>query len=250
MIGRWGRASRALASRRCCRVLDVGCAFGFGTARLPGDLIIGVDRSEDYLRQGRRSYPQLSFVGGSAEALPFASDSFDAVSALDVLEHVPSPRATLDEIARILRPGGWLVLSVPNRGLLSEWDSLNRYQTLRHRFAALPSLDPTEMATGVHRHFSADELADLLDPSFIVSRVSFSGLGWAEAINLALLLLCRAIARSEGCYKVLRYLYFTAYLLEDLVSVGRFSYHLFLVAERRSALDNTAISSSMRNGVR
>lgn len=52
-------------------------------------------------------------VCGSADALPFGEACFDVVGAFDVIEHLPSEEAVLGEIARVLRPGGRLLVSVP-----------------------------------------------------------------------------------------------------------------------------------------
>ncbi len=57
-----------------------------------------------------------------------------------------------------------------------------------------------------------------------------TGLGLAEVLHLAVLLLCRGLLRSEGAYRALRYAYFGAYLLEDLLPTGRAGYHLHVRA--------------------
>jgi hypothetical protein len=68
----------------------------------------------------------------------------------------------------------------------------------------------------------------LLGPHFVVERVARTGLGLAELLHLALLILCRGVLRSEGAYDALRYLYYGAYLLEDLLPTGPAGYHLTL----------------------
>jgi SAM-dependent methyltransferase len=52
-------------------------------------------------------------VLGSAAALPFAEATFDGVLSVAVLEHVPDPRRCVSEIARVLKPGGWVFVAVP-----------------------------------------------------------------------------------------------------------------------------------------
>ena len=72
-----------------------------------------------------------------AERLPYADASFDVIVCLETLEHLPSPRHALGEFARILRPGGRLVVSTPNvQSLLSRikfflWGTLDFFDTLR-----------------------------------------------------------------------------------------------------------------------
>ncbi|NUK32966.1 methyltransferase domain-containing protein [Streptomyces lunaelactis] len=114
--------------RPAATVLDVGCGDGSAAATaarvLKGHRIVGVDWSQDALR---RAAPRLSQVvrgeltGGG---LPFASGSADAVLFSEVVEHLVDPDSALDELHRVLRPGGHLMLSTPNlaawynRGLL------------------------------------------------------------------------------------------------------------------------------------
>src|SRR5947208_349797 len=97
------------------RILDAGCGTGALLEALrhdPGRESVGLDFAEAALQFCRqRGYDRL--VRGDLEALPFADARFDAVTALDVLEHVPDDHAAAREIARVLRPGGVLVASVP-----------------------------------------------------------------------------------------------------------------------------------------
>jgi SAM-dependent methyltransferase len=88
------------------RVLDVGSADGPSVEWLKGR---GVRTALDLDPRGLRR----GDVCGSALALPFADQSFDVVAAFDVIEHVPSEDAILSELARVLRPGGRLLVSVP-----------------------------------------------------------------------------------------------------------------------------------------
>lgn len=109
------------------RILDLGCGTGgvlqhlgvFGKA-------IGLDPAPEaavYCR--RRNVPM---VVGSGLDLPFADASFDAVLALDVIEHVADDIALLREARRVLRPGGVLVLTVPALPWLwSAHDDVNRH---------------------------------------------------------------------------------------------------------------------------
>jgi SAM-dependent methyltransferase len=97
--------------RRCApfvrgRTLDVGCG------RRPYEHTFFAGAAEyvglDYLTD--RSRPD---VVGSALAIPFAPRSFDTVVSTEVLEHVPEPHRALAEMQRVLRPGGFLVLTTP-----------------------------------------------------------------------------------------------------------------------------------------
>jgi ubiquinone/menaquinone biosynthesis C-methylase UbiE len=79
---------------------------------------VGTDveaRRIDAARQRWAYVPNVQFQVAAAEALPFDDDSFDGVFMNEVLEHVDNEGASLNEIRRVLRPGGTLVLMSPNR---------------------------------------------------------------------------------------------------------------------------------------
>jgi SAM-dependent methyltransferase len=95
-------------------VLDLGCGSGSSVELLleRGYRAIGLDARPEGLAALRARRPDAWLVRAEAERLPFRDASRDAVLALDVLEHVDDA-AALREIARVLRPGGLLVASVP-----------------------------------------------------------------------------------------------------------------------------------------
>ena len=111
------RAAIAAAERVGGRILEVGVGTGIS---LPGysrqNRIIGIDLSEEMLRKARRRVAELSLTNvetlevTDAEHLSFADASFDAVVATHVISTVPNPEAALDECARMLRPGGEMIL--------------------------------------------------------------------------------------------------------------------------------------------
>jgi SAM-dependent methyltransferase len=118
------------------RVLDVGCGSGaFATELRDGATVIGVDMALEAIRLGReRGLRNLSV--GRAEALPFRDDAFDGVAALDVVEHTDDVR-TLAEIARVVRPGGVVLVHVPAFPFLwGEHDDVNHHLR-RYRRAEL-----------------------------------------------------------------------------------------------------------------
>jgi SAM-dependent methyltransferase len=96
------------------RVLDLGCGNGCYTAELArrGAHVCGVDIQMSHLKAFRQLIPRVQGVG---ENLPFASGAFDVVTMIEVLEHTECDRAVLEESCRILKPGGLLILFVPNK---------------------------------------------------------------------------------------------------------------------------------------
>jgi 2-polyprenyl-3-methyl-5-hydroxy-6-metoxy-1,4-benzoquinol methylase len=119
-------------------VLDVGCGEGVLTVqwaerlgdtqvgadapRGTGGRIVGIDLEDPKLRAewNARARPNLEFRAEEATRLSFSDDEFDLAAAIEVLEHVPEPEATLAEMARVAR--GHLLVSVPREPL---WRGLN-----------------------------------------------------------------------------------------------------------------------------
>jgi ubiquinone/menaquinone biosynthesis C-methylase UbiE len=102
------------------RVLDVGAGTGIGSAPLinRGMHVTGVDPAPAMLEIAERNYPQATWVQGTAEALPFEAESFDAVVSAQALHHADRALAQR-EIQRVLRPGGiaamwWKMLASDN----------------------------------------------------------------------------------------------------------------------------------------
>jgi SAM-dependent methyltransferase len=107
-------------------ILDVGCGEGVLTVewaeRLGDGRIVGIDLDDPKLRAewAKRERPNLEFRAEEATRLSFADDEFDLAAAIEVLEHVPEPEATLAEMARVA--SRHLLVSVPREPL---WRGLN-----------------------------------------------------------------------------------------------------------------------------
>src|SRR5256884_1382271 len=99
---------------RGMRVLDLGCGNGCYTAELArrAEFVCGIDLHMPHLQVFQEAIPR---VQGRGEQLPFASDSFDAVTMIEVLEHTNCDTKVLAECFRVLKPGGLLILFVPNK---------------------------------------------------------------------------------------------------------------------------------------
>jgi 2-polyprenyl-3-methyl-5-hydroxy-6-metoxy-1,4-benzoquinol methylase len=98
-----------------CRLLEVGCATGelLALARNRGARPLGVEISP-YAAQRARERHNLEVRAGPLENLELPAQSFDVALALEVIEHVTSPRRFLAAVTRLLEPGGILALSTPN----------------------------------------------------------------------------------------------------------------------------------------
>lgn len=105
------------------KVLDVGCGGGFLSNYLAkmGHEVTGIDLSSSSLEAARQNdkTKTVNYLHANAYDLPFPDRSFDAVSAMDILEHVENPDRLIQEAARVLRPGGLFFFHTFNRNFLS-----------------------------------------------------------------------------------------------------------------------------------
>jgi SAM-dependent methyltransferase len=113
------------------RVLDLGCGFGrhaYQAARL-GAEVVAFDAGADEVRNVQDTFgamyeageldaetARVGAVRGDALRLPFADGAFDRVIASEVLEHIPDDHVAMAELARVLRPGGSMAVTVPRCG--------------------------------------------------------------------------------------------------------------------------------------
>ncbi len=103
------------------RVLDLGCGDGAVSAKLAEltrAAVVCADISELAVQCCRDRGLEAHRVELGRLPLPFASDSFDLVFMAEVIEHLASPDRALEEVRRILQPGGHLILSTPNLACL------------------------------------------------------------------------------------------------------------------------------------
>ncbi len=154
---RYGQRKRVRVVRRFCRtgrVLDVGC----GT----GDFLLEMNRTGTWQTLGIEPNPYacgyvrrvlgIDVIRGTLGTASLASDAFDVVTMWNTLEHVPDPRRNFTQAHRVLRPGGFLVFSVPVAHSLlrrrfgphwAEWD-LPRHMTIFSRQTVERYLQETE----------------------------------------------------------------------------------------------------------
>ncbi len=152
--------------------LMVGCGSGdevvflrrsYSTRR-----IVGCDIGEIFSARARA---EGCVLVGNGQGLPLGDESFDFVAAFHSLEHVDDPRAVLAEVRRVLRPGGWFYMGVPNRSRLiaymgafgiPAWKKIAfNFRDIYHRV-----MGKFENRLGAHAGFAAGELAKLLGEFF------------------------------------------------------------------------------------
>lgn len=111
---RLARVLPAIRRHPDCRLLDVGCGWEARLLRAVEPYVreaVGID-----FKAPEIDHPRLRTLAMTLEdRLPFADASFDVVTLLAVLEHLSQPRRMVEEIARVLRPGGEVLVTVPSK---------------------------------------------------------------------------------------------------------------------------------------
>ncbi|MBN8943046.1 MAG: glycosyltransferase [Rhizobiales bacterium] len=104
-------------------VLDIAAGEGYGSALLAqvANSVIGVEIDAAAVEAARRDFPRsnLRFVQGDARAIPMADASVDVAVSFETYEHIAAQETFLKELRRVLRPGGVLIISTPDRDLYS-----------------------------------------------------------------------------------------------------------------------------------
>jgi SAM-dependent methyltransferase len=147
------------------RVLDAGCGSGRTLQELTGyGEVSGIELDPDAAAvAASKGYGEVQV--GRLEELPWQDASFDLITCLDVIEHTPDDHATLTELRRVARPGGWLLVTVPAyQALWSLHDAANHHYRRYGRRAL--RLAAVETGWRIHRVTSFNSI--LLPPAAVV----------------------------------------------------------------------------------
>lgn len=119
---------------RGLRVLDVAAGDGYwaGRTRKRGARAVALDLAGAKLSRGRQLSDPPALVRSDALSLPFADASFDRVMSICAIEHFDDGEKALDEMARVLAPGGELVMSADSLTLAEHWPNLYRAHCERY----------------------------------------------------------------------------------------------------------------------
>ncbi|KKM08854.1 hypothetical protein SY88_22405 [Clostridiales bacterium PH28_bin88] len=119
--------SRYLLAQSPCkgkRILDAGCGAGYGAAFLAANgarAVVGIDISPEAIAYARENFQaaNLVFQVGDCCNLRFPDHEFDGVVAMEIIEHLDRYPQFLAEVKRVLKPGGFLLVSTPNKEVWS-----------------------------------------------------------------------------------------------------------------------------------
>jgi len=148
---RYAFAARRLQARHGGPVLDLACGTGYGLRMLSGGgaRIVGADVDLAALGVARVAGP---VVAADGSGLPFPDGAFDAVVSMETLEHLHARAEFVAELARVLVPGGLLVLSTPNALYSRPVDGVPSNPFHVHEY------EPDELAGELGAAFEVDEL--------------------------------------------------------------------------------------------
>lgn len=167
----YARCLDLAAPRSGDRLLDVACGGGYllMEAERRGLRTSGIDIAESAIRRAREFAPGSALRQGDAESLPYDDASFEIVTCLGSLEHFLRPAVALEEMRRVLAPGGRTVVVVPN-----QWFAYD---------VARGWLEGVGLSHGQEseRYFSIGEARDLVGRSFWIRHVE----GWSPPVRLA-----------------------------------------------------------------
>jgi demethylmenaquinone methyltransferase/2-methoxy-6-polyprenyl-1,4-benzoquinol methylase len=174
---RWRKAVvDAVDARAGERVLDL--AAGTGTSSQPfadrGAEVVPCDFSLGMLRVGKRAKPQLSFTAGDGTRLPFADDTFDAVTISFGLRNIVDPSAGLREMRRVTRPGGRLVVCEFSHPTWSPF----RTVYIEYLMKALPPIARAVSSSPDAYVYLAESIRAWPDQAGLAARIDEAG--WAD----------------------------------------------------------------------
>lgn len=105
-------------------MLEIGCGMADIASYLPRGLkYTGLDSGAYAVAESKKKYPEHEFVLGNADKLPFQDASFDIIFSHQVIEMLMKPKEALLEMARVVQPGGYVIIIAPNHE--NPWSRIN-----------------------------------------------------------------------------------------------------------------------------
>ena len=140
-------------------ILDNGCGIGPTIEHLAGKNVVGIDISTEAIRLAGKKTDRV--LVADSQKIPFADGTFDTVIARSVLHHLPDYEKGVSEIARVLRSGGEVVVTDPNKNLCSAIPRLIAYKVFKGTLFSddHQNLDRYKIMAAFLRHFKIEEVS-------------------------------------------------------------------------------------------
>lgn len=163
--------------RASFEICELGCATGWLAHELSAlGRVTGVDPDAERIAQARRQYPRVMFECANLAAWA-PSLAFDLVVSSEVVEHLADKRDYFETLKRIAKPGGWILVTTPNKKLKRQWDAADMGEGLYEDWLTIKEL----------RAWFAD--CEIVQHSTFLSDFAYTGVyRWLNAKKLAVLL--------------------------------------------------------------
>jgi len=110
----WSSVVRKYTNKES-KILELGCTYGYLFKHLKGyKNLFGIDISKHAINVAKTLNQKAIFETQDVQDLKFPKNNFDLILAIDVLEHLPNPKKGIQEISKVLKPNGILIISTPN----------------------------------------------------------------------------------------------------------------------------------------
>jgi 2-polyprenyl-3-methyl-5-hydroxy-6-metoxy-1,4-benzoquinol methylase len=187
-------------------ILDFGCGTGWFTEQLSRfGVTTGIDFSEKAVAKAKLCYPHITFVVGDVLKVSLPEEHFDVVVSQEVIEHVEDQVRYLEQAARFLKSGGYLILSTPNKFVMErltvtwelqpieQWlDMKELKHLLRPQFSVIKTTTVLPMGDrGVLRPVNSRKLNNLL--RLLISDKRLETLKQRAGFGLNLVVLARKV---------------------------------------------------------
>lgn len=120
-INRLDSLVKEMPNKKGLRVLDAGCGEGHLLKKMsdnnPDNDYHGIDLTKEALNEATKRCPKAKFINSDLGQIDFEDDFFDFIVCTETLEHVDEYQKVIDEFKRVLKPGGYMVLTFPNEVL-------------------------------------------------------------------------------------------------------------------------------------
>jgi ubiquinone/menaquinone biosynthesis C-methylase UbiE len=115
----------AIKARKSDKILEVGCGEAYVLRKIKNGVVVGIDISDAALKYAKKRLKEdnnakILLLRADAQKMPFKDNSFDKIICTELLEHVTNPEKVIEEIARISKINGTIVLTIPNELLINK----------------------------------------------------------------------------------------------------------------------------------
>jgi SAM-dependent methyltransferase len=142
--------------RNDLNILDAGCGTGWFCERLLRyGAVTGIDLADEVVARASMRIPRATFIAGDVFSVALTPASFDVVTSFEVLSHVADQPRFTGQLARLLKPGGMLIMATQNRPVLERWSTVG---------GPIPGQ--------IRRWVDGKALRKLLDPAFVVEELT------------------------------------------------------------------------------